>query len=145
MPVRSLHSSVLTWPDQAVVRRAAEAWARRTVQEGPHVRRIGYFGSYARGDWGVGSDLDLVIVVAQTDRPFAERSALFDTTTLPGHDDPARAGRRAGLHDGGVETPAAAKKRVWGQAASRGPMDGRMLLILQNDITTNPSCALWSS
>ncbi len=28
----------------------------------PGISRIGYFGSYARGDWGVGSDLDVVVV-----------------------------------------------------------------------------------
>jgi predicted nucleotidyltransferase len=49
----------------------------------PELLRAGYFGSYARGDWGVGSDLDLVVVVESADRPFLERPAAFDTTTLP--------------------------------------------------------------
>jgi predicted nucleotidyltransferase len=47
------------------------------------VRRIGYFGSYARGDWGVGSDLDLVIVVEAAQQPFERRSAEWDATELP--------------------------------------------------------------
>jgi predicted nucleotidyltransferase len=37
----------------------------------PEVVRVGYFGSYARGDWGVGSDLDLIIIVDRSDEPFA--------------------------------------------------------------------------
>jgi predicted nucleotidyltransferase len=47
------------------------------------VLRVGYFGSYARGDWSVGSDLDLVVIVADTDRPFEKRGLEFDTTVLP--------------------------------------------------------------
>jgi hypothetical protein len=45
--------------------------------------RIGYFGSYARGDWGVGSDLDLVIIVEQDPEPFERRALAWDTTDLP--------------------------------------------------------------
>jgi predicted nucleotidyltransferase len=45
--------------------------------------RLGYFGSYARGDWGVGSDLDLVVVVSESHRPFAERALDFDVAGLP--------------------------------------------------------------
>jgi predicted nucleotidyltransferase len=47
------------------------------------VRRIGYFGSYARGDWGVGSDVDLIVVVATAPEPFERRSLNWDTTELP--------------------------------------------------------------
>ncbi len=47
------------------------------------VLRVGYFGSYARGDWGVGSDVDLVAIVAQADEPFEARGAAWDTTPLP--------------------------------------------------------------
>jgi predicted nucleotidyltransferase len=47
------------------------------------VLRVGFFGSYARGDWGVGSDLDLLVVVASADAPFERRPLLFDTVTLP--------------------------------------------------------------
>lgn len=49
----------------------------------PEVLRIGYVGSYARGDWGVGSDLDLIMVVEHADSPWELRSASWDTTTLP--------------------------------------------------------------
>ncbi|HEV8675412.1 MAG TPA: nucleotidyltransferase domain-containing protein [Methylomirabilota bacterium] len=49
----------------------------------PEVRRIGYFGSYARGDWGVGSDLDVVMLVGESSEPFVRRAARWDTTSLP--------------------------------------------------------------
>ena len=80
MPVRSLTSSVLSWPEQATVQRAASAFARELKKNYPEVQAVGYFGSYARGDWGVGSDLDL-LVIAQTSAEFSERS--YSTNTLP--------------------------------------------------------------
>ena len=63
MPVRSLNSSVLKWPDAKTVDAAARRWAEKIAQDKKYVLKIGYFGSYARGDWGVGSDLDLIIIV----------------------------------------------------------------------------------
>jgi hypothetical protein len=53
------------------------------AEECRDVLRVGYFGSYARDDWGVGSDLDLVVIVADTDQPFEKRGLKFDTTLLP--------------------------------------------------------------
>ncbi len=53
------------------------------VREHPEVIRIGYFGSYARGDWGPGSDLDLVIVVDRSEKPFIYRAADFPYEKLP--------------------------------------------------------------
>jgi predicted nucleotidyltransferase len=83
MPVRSLGSSVLTWPDARTVDAAVRDWARRAARERGDVVRVGYFGSYARGDWGVGSDLDLVVVVERSDVPFERRAAGWDITGLP--------------------------------------------------------------
>ncbi len=83
MPVRSLHSSVLRWPDRQTVDAAVRAWCARQFAAREGLRRIGYFGSYARGDWGVGSDLDLVAVVATSLRPFGERGRDWDLTGLP--------------------------------------------------------------
>ena len=83
MPVRSLTSPVLKWPDQKKVLQALKHWVENLVKTRCDIVQIGYFGSYARGDWGVGSDLDLVIIVDQTDKPFELRSAEFDTLELP--------------------------------------------------------------
>jgi predicted nucleotidyltransferase len=83
MPVRSLRSSVLKWPDAAAVDRAVRQWARRLASGRPDVLRIAYFGSYARGDWGVGSDLDLLILVESSQKPFLDRPLDFDLSSLP--------------------------------------------------------------
>jgi predicted nucleotidyltransferase len=78
-----LTSSVLVWPDATRVDRAIRQWAADAARQRPEVTRIGYFGSYARGDWGVGSDLDVVIVVTGTPTPFIRRAAEWDLSALP--------------------------------------------------------------
>ncbi len=40
-------------------------------------------GRYARGDWGVGSDVDLVAVVERADEPFERRSLQWNLNPLP--------------------------------------------------------------
>ncbi|MCS6937396.1 MAG: nucleotidyltransferase domain-containing protein [Candidatus Bipolaricaulota bacterium] len=83
MPVRSLSSSVLRWPDARTVDQVVRRWAEQIAQQHPEVRRIGYFGSYARGDWGVGSDLDTIVIVEHSQEPFIRRAACWDTLDLP--------------------------------------------------------------
>ena len=83
MPVRSLNSSVVVWPDRPTIESALCRWAEEVAGARPELRRVGYFGSYARGDGGVGSDLDVVLVVTGADLPFARRAAAWDLTRLP--------------------------------------------------------------
>jgi predicted nucleotidyltransferase len=83
MPVRSLSSSVFKWPSRLEVDRAIRLWAERVGQQRPEVFRVGYFGSYARDNAGVGSDLDVVILVAASGEPFARRAASWDFSPLP--------------------------------------------------------------
>ena len=73
MPTRSSSSSVLVWPDRDAVDKAAREWAGAITGADPNVRRVGY----------VGSDLDVVIVVARSDTPWERRAAAWDTTPLP--------------------------------------------------------------
>lgn len=83
MPVRSSTSSVLKWPDRATVDAAARRWAEQQTCRHPELIRLGYFGSYARGDWGVGSDLDLIAIVTEATRPPVERGLDWDLSALP--------------------------------------------------------------
>ncbi len=78
MPLRSLASPVLKWPSREAVLAAAEAWAQELRARDPKVLRIVLFGSYARGDASVGSDLDMAVVVRD-----GEGGALFDVSRLP--------------------------------------------------------------
>ena len=83
MPVRSLNSAVLKWPDAEAVQAAAEAWARGLAERDAHVQRVGYFGSYATDSWGVGNDVDLVVVCTHCALPITERGAAFAPSGLP--------------------------------------------------------------
>jgi len=83
MPVKSLNSSVLKWPDRLTVDRTARSWAAREALRHPELLRLGYFGSYARGDAGVGSDLDLIAIVDRAAEPFERRSITWDLDILP--------------------------------------------------------------
>ncbi|MCL5292110.1 MAG: nucleotidyltransferase domain-containing protein [Actinobacteria bacterium] len=83
MPVRLLTSSILKWPDANRVKKAVGQWTKQIVKQQPDVIRIGYFGSYARGDWGVGSDLDIIMIVRSSKEPFEKRASKWDLTKLP--------------------------------------------------------------
>ena len=83
MPVRSLNSPVLKWPDQKTVDRAMRTWSVEQGQRLPELMRLGYFGSYARGDWGVGSDLDLIAIVDETAESFERRALNWNLSGLP--------------------------------------------------------------
>jgi len=83
MPVRSLASSVLRWPDREAVDRAVRTWAAEVARADERILRVGYFGSYARGNWGVGSDVDIVLVLGETSEPFERRALAYDTGALP--------------------------------------------------------------
>lgn len=83
MRVRSSSSSVHTWPDAGSVLSALRCWAAAVACARKDVSAIGCFGSYARGDSGFGSDLDLVVLVDESERPFVERALEFDTLPLP--------------------------------------------------------------
>jgi len=63
MPVRSLSSAVLKWPDRECVLGAARRWARELRARDADVVQVLLVGSYARGDWGVGSDADIIVIL----------------------------------------------------------------------------------
>jgi predicted nucleotidyltransferase len=83
MPVRSLSSSVFKWPKPSAVVHALKTWAADQAHQRTDIIGIAYFGSYARHRSGVGSDLDILVIVEQSKRPFWERALEFDTLSLP--------------------------------------------------------------
>ena len=83
MPLRSLSSSVIRWPDLETVGEAIGRWARAEVPKHPDLIRLGYFGSYAREEWGVGSDLDLIAIVEESPHAFERRNLSWSLTSLP--------------------------------------------------------------
>jgi predicted nucleotidyltransferase len=83
VPLRLLRSSVLRWPDRQRVERAVRSWSLDVAARDPRVRRVGYFASYARGDRGVGTDVDLVILVEAASDAFERRALAYEATWLP--------------------------------------------------------------
>lgn len=83
MRERSSTSCVRRWPDREAVVKALLEWVSAEASRHPELLRLGYFGSYARGDWGVGSDLDLVAVVATSSEAFLRRGIDWSTEELP--------------------------------------------------------------
>ncbi|RIH87650.1 nucleotidyltransferase domain-containing protein [Calidithermus roseus] len=81
MPVRSLRSSVITWPSREAVEQVLREWLQRL--ELPGLLAAGYFGSYARGDQGPGSDLDIILIVQEASLPPWQRPRLLPLEELP--------------------------------------------------------------
>lgn len=83
MPVRSLNTAVFKWPDREAVLMAARAWAEAVAARHPEITDIWAVGSYARGDWGVGSDLDLIVIVSRTPLDRLERMREYQAEGVP--------------------------------------------------------------
>jgi len=83
MPVRSLNSAGFRWPDRETVLGAAPHSARRLRQREPGVEAVYCIGSCARGEWGVGSDLDVIVVLDASNLAPTERYARYYPDGLP--------------------------------------------------------------
>lgn len=83
MPVRSLSSAVFKWPDREQVLSAAGRWASSVRERDPAVESILCVGSYARNDWGVGSDVDIIVVIRDTILSPLQRRERYDPQGLP--------------------------------------------------------------
>lgn len=77
MPNLFLNSVEPRFADRREILAIARQIAFRIAREHPEVVRIILFGSFARGDYGVRSDLDLLVVLAHSNRPAQERLTDF--------------------------------------------------------------------
>ena len=83
MPVRSLKQSVLRWPEPAAVLAQVRTWSARMGAVQPGLQKVGVFGSYGRGQAGVGSDLDLLVVDANASGTQGQRLLIWPLAELP--------------------------------------------------------------
>jgi hypothetical protein len=83
MPVRLFTQSLLRWPEPAEVFKAVTAWAAAQSLQQPGFERLGVYGSYGRGDAGVGSDLDLVLIDRSATGTASERFRQWPFEELP--------------------------------------------------------------
>jgi uncharacterized protein len=83
MPAPSLNSSVFKWPERKQVEHAIRKWVAAAVEDYPEIVQIAIFGACAHGKWGVGSDLDLIMIVTHDADSFERRSLKWDLNELP--------------------------------------------------------------
>jgi hypothetical protein len=58
-------------------------WAVQVAAEHPGLERVALFGSYGRGDAGVGSDLDLLLIDSGSNGPQHQRLLAWPLAELP--------------------------------------------------------------
>jgi hypothetical protein len=74
---------VLKWPSHEEVKNVLRQWINKQMTTHPEVIQLGYFGSLAKGNWGVGSDLDLIVIIQDSSIPFEKRPVGWDFDMLP--------------------------------------------------------------
>lgn len=83
MPARLLTPSLLKGPEPTSVLQAVRSWAAAQRIERAGFERLGVYGSYRRGDAGVGSDLDLVLVDRKATGTASERLRRWPFEIVP--------------------------------------------------------------
>ena len=73
MPERSFNSVKIFFADKDKVIGEVREYVRRVRQAHPEVEKVGLFGSYATDTYGPSSDVDLLIVLRESDKRFPDR------------------------------------------------------------------------
>ncbi len=83
MTLNSSTSSTSDWPEPEVLHEELERWGETTAESESRVLRVGYVHSDDQTGGGVGSHLDLVLVMEEFDLPPAERVGMWDLGAVP--------------------------------------------------------------
>ena len=73
----------VTWLDRRAVLNATGKAVQMLARQRPEVQRVILFGSMARGDAVPGSDVDLLVVLSESDRSFLDRIASYRLSGVP--------------------------------------------------------------
>ena len=76
-------SARVRYAEPEPIRKAVRDYVRDLRDGHPEIRSIRWFGSWVRGDAGVGSDVDLCIIVEGSDTPRRDRTAAFLPRVFP--------------------------------------------------------------
>ncbi|MDY6797086.1 MAG: nucleotidyltransferase domain-containing protein [Actinomycetota bacterium] len=69
--------------DRKAVKKALDGYARNLADSHPELEAIILFGSFARGDSVPASDVDILLVLAESDMPFQDRIVAFLPSRFP--------------------------------------------------------------
>ena len=83
MQTRSSGSVKVIYLDRAAVLDAVEAAVTKLAKQRPEVKRVTLFGSLARGDAVPGSDVDLLIILSNADKPWKNRIPHYRPSGIP--------------------------------------------------------------
>ena len=82
MPEKSSDFVKVVFADKDKVLHQLKDYAKSLKRARPEVERVGYFGSYANDTYGPASDVDLLIILRQSDKRFLDRIPDFLTDNL---------------------------------------------------------------
>jgi uncharacterized protein len=83
MPVRLLNSAVFVWPRREEALSAARSWAAELSQRDSGVQGVYCIGSCGRGDYGVGSDLDVMVLINDAEVSLVDRHRRYEPLNIP--------------------------------------------------------------
>lgn len=78
----SFGSVTVYWVDKEAVHQALDRFVAACRQR-DDVLAVVLFGSLVEGGFGVGSDVDLLLVLCESDRPFPDRIPLYQPDRFP--------------------------------------------------------------
>ena len=76
-------SARVRYAEHETIRKAVRDYVHDLRAGHPEIRSIRWFGSWVRGDAGVGSDVDLCIIVDRSDKPRRDRTMDFLPRVFP--------------------------------------------------------------
>ena len=83
MRSESYGSVKVTYFDKEAVWKALRDLARRLAAAHPEIIKVAVFGSLVRDEAAPGSDVDLLLVLAESDAPFPDRSVRYRPDRFP--------------------------------------------------------------
>jgi predicted nucleotidyltransferase len=83
MPEPSSPSVKVTFTNRKQILTALENLIQGWAQKHPELEQVILFGSYAHGDYFPGSDVDVLLILEKSDRPFLKRIPQFLPTQFP--------------------------------------------------------------
>lgn len=82
-PSESSHSVAIKSVDSKAIEQAVHALVARWVAAFPNVEEVIWFGSWIRGVWGPGSDVDLCVILTKDSRRIQDRIPDFLPRQFP--------------------------------------------------------------